>query len=45
VVLQLQEDPSIIGGVVAHIGDMVWDGSIKSQLQSLKESIGRGELG
>jgi F-type H+-transporting ATPase subunit delta len=45
VVLQLQEDPAIIGGMVAHIGDMVWDGSIKSQLQGLKESIGRGELG
>jgi len=45
VVLELQEDPSIIGGVVAHIGDMVWDGSIRSQLQGFKESIGRGELG
>ncbi len=44
VVLQVQEDPEIIGGVVAHIGDMVWDGSIKSQLQGFKESIGRGEL-
>ena len=45
VVLELREDPSIIGGVVAHIGDMVWDGSIRSQLQGFKESIGRGELG
>ena len=44
VVLELQEDPTIIGGVVAHIGDMVWDGSIRSQLQGFKESIGRGEL-
>ncbi len=45
VVLELEEDPAIIGGVVAHIGDMVWDGSIRSQLQGFKESIGRGELG
>ena len=44
VVLELQEDPTIIGGVVAHIGDMVWDGSIRSQLLGFKESIGRGEL-
>ena len=45
VVLVAQEDPSIIGGVIAHVGDMVWDGSIKSQLQGFKESIGRGEIG
>ncbi len=42
--LELREDPEIIGGVVAHIGDVIWDGSIKSQLQGFKESIGRGEL-
>ena len=45
VALKLEEDPSIIGGMVAHIGDVVWDGSIRSQLQCIKESIGRGELG
>ncbi len=45
VVLQLEEDPDIIGGVVTRIGDMVWDGSIRSQLEGFKESIGRGELG
>lgn len=44
VTLQIEEDPAIIGGVVAHVGDMVLDGSIKSQLQSIRESIGRGEL-
>ena len=45
VVLVAEEDPEIIGGVVAHVGDMVWDGSIKSQLEGFKESIGRGEIG
>lgn len=45
VVLELKEDPSIIGGVVASIGDMVWDGSIRSQLQGFRESIERGDLG
>jgi F-type H+-transporting ATPase subunit delta len=45
VTLDIEEDPALVGGVVAHIGDMVLDGSIKSQLQSIRESIGRGELG
>lgn len=42
--LEVKEDPEIIGGVIAHIGDVIWDGSIRSQLQGFKESIGRGEL-
>ncbi len=45
VILVTEEDPDLIGGVVAHVGDVVWDGSIKSQLAGLKESIGRGEQG
>ena len=45
VALELEEDPSIIGGIIAQVGDVVWDGSIRSQLQDIKESIGRGELG
>lgn len=32
-------DPAIIGGMVAKVGDLVLDGSIKSQLAGLKESI------
>ncbi len=39
VVLTTQVDPSIIGGIVAKVGDLVLDGSIKSQLAGLKESI------
>jgi F-type H+-transporting ATPase subunit delta len=39
VVLTAQIDPSIIGGIVAKVGDLVLDGSIKSQLAGLKESI------
>ena len=39
VVLTAQVDPSIIGGVVAKVGDLVLDGSIRSQLAGLKESI------
>ena len=44
VVLEAFEDPAIIGGVIAKVGDKVWDGSIKSQLEGFKESIGRGEI-
>jgi F-type H+-transporting ATPase subunit delta len=44
IILEVKEDPSIIGGVVTSIGDTVWDGSIRSQLQGFKESIERGEL-
>ncbi|MCB2188319.1 MAG: F0F1 ATP synthase subunit delta [Deltaproteobacteria bacterium] len=41
--LEVKEDPSLIGGVVAKIGDLVLDGSVKSQLESLKESLRRGD--
>lgn len=39
VILEAQVDPSIIGGMVAKVGDLVLDGSIRTQLQELKESI------
>jgi len=39
IVLTTVVDPSIIGGIVAKVGDLVLDGSIRSQLAALKESI------
>jgi F-type H+-transporting ATPase subunit delta len=39
VVLETQVNPSIIGGIIAKVGDLVLDGSIKTQLNGLKESI------
>ncbi len=39
VILETSVDPSIIGGVIAKVGDLVLDGSIKTQLYGLKESI------
>ncbi len=39
VILASEVDPSIIGGIVAKVGDLVMDGSLSSQLLGLKESI------
>jgi F-type H+-transporting ATPase subunit delta len=39
VILATQVDPSIIGGMIARVGDLVLDGSIRTQLNGLKESI------
>ena len=44
VVMEVQEDPSILGGIVARVGDLVLDGSVRSQIQSLRESLIKGEV-
>jgi len=40
---EVKEDKSLIGGIVVKIGDLVLDGSVKTQLEGLKESFKRGE--
>jgi F-type H+-transporting ATPase subunit delta len=37
--LKVVVDPSILGGVVAQIGDTIIDGSIRRRLEQLKESL------
>jgi len=39
--LQLQQDPSLIGGVVVRVGDTVYDGSVRQQLAALRERLRR----
>ncbi len=45
VVVEFQQDSSLIGGIVARIGDLVLDGSVKRQLVNFKETMKRGALG
>jgi F-type H+-transporting ATPase subunit delta len=43
IVLEVHQDPSLIGGIVTRIGDLVLDGSIKTQLLNMRETLKRGE--
>jgi F-type H+-transporting ATPase subunit delta len=37
--LELSVDPSIVGGVVTRIGSTVYDGSIRTQLQKMRQQL------
>lgn len=43
VVLTVEQDPGLIGGILTRIGDLVLDGSVKTQLLNMRESLKRGE--
>jgi F-type H+-transporting ATPase subunit delta len=43
VLLEVQQDPGLIGGLITRIGDLVLDGSIRTQLLNMRESLKRGE--
>ncbi|MDJ0784339.1 MAG: ATP synthase F1 subunit delta [Desulfosarcinaceae bacterium] len=43
IILDVQQDPELIGGIVTQIGDLVLDGSVKTQLLNMRESLKRGE--
>ncbi|MGE0547979.1 MAG: ATP synthase F1 subunit delta [Kofleriaceae bacterium] len=34
-----REDPSLLGGVVAKVGDKVYDGSLRTQLRNLRDEL------
>lgn len=39
VMLEAQVDPSLIGGLVARVGDLVLDGSVRTQLSMLRDKL------
>lgn len=32
-------DPKIVGGIIIYIGDVIYDGSLRSRLESIKNSL------
>jgi F-type H+-transporting ATPase subunit delta len=38
-----KEDPALLGGVVAKLGDTVYDGSLRTQLRTLKNELTLGQ--
>jgi F-type H+-transporting ATPase subunit delta len=40
--LDVTVDPSLIGGVVASVGNLVFDGSLRTQLSQLRDTLSRG---
>ena len=36
VILEKTEDPAMLGGIIAQLGDMVYDGSVRNQLQAIR---------
>ena len=38
--MRFSVDQSLIGGVIAHIGSSVYDGSVRGELMSLKRRLG-----
>lgn len=39
VIIQTAVDPSLIGGVVARVGDLVLDGSVRTQLEEMRHRL------
>jgi F-type H+-transporting ATPase subunit delta len=41
VLVERQVEPALLGGVVAQVGSLVYDGSVRTQLEDLKKSLKR----
>jgi F-type H+-transporting ATPase subunit delta len=39
VILSVEQDPSLIGGVLTKIGNVIYDGSLKTQLAKVRENL------
>jgi F-type H+-transporting ATPase subunit delta len=44
IILDVEQDSALIGGIITKIGDLVLDGSVKTQLFNMRESLKRGEI-
>ena len=40
--LEISVDPALIGGVVASVGNVVFDGSLRTQLSQLRDALSQG---
>jgi F-type H+-transporting ATPase subunit delta len=45
VAISHREDPNLLGGVVAKLGDTVYDGSLRTQLRTLRDDLAAGSAG
>jgi F-type H+-transporting ATPase subunit delta len=39
VILSVEQDPSLLGGVLTKIGNVIYDGSLKTQLAKVRENL------
>jgi F-type H+-transporting ATPase subunit delta len=37
--MQVAHDPALLGGVVAQVGDTIYDGSLRTQLEKMKQTL------
>ena len=44
IVINVEDDPEIIGGMIIRLGDQVIDGSIRTRLDVLKHKLEHGSL-
>jgi len=40
--LDIELDPTLLGGAIAQVGDLVYDGSLRTQLRQLRATLSRG---
>ena len=38
--MTVHEDPTLLGGIIARVGDMLYDGSIRTQLSNIRNLLG-----
>lgn len=44
IILETSVDPSLIGGAIAYVGGLVFDGSIRTQLSTIRDNLKKGHI-